>query len=70
MLYNQHVGDVLVNELERNLGRFACIKDVEDILYTSNGDENNGAEEGFEELESCMPQLSRKCHDNSFSEDL
>lgn len=58
------VGDVLVDELESNLSRFASLKDVEEETYTSDGDDNSDAEEGYEPYGS---QPVKKCHDNSSS---
>ncbi|KAH8506194.1 hypothetical protein H0E87_013135 [Populus deltoides] len=58
------VGDVLVDELESNLSRFASLKDVEEETYTSDGDDNSDAEEGYESYGS---QPVKKCHDNSSS---
>ncbi|KAG6769446.1 hypothetical protein POTOM_025082 [Populus tomentosa] len=57
-------GDVLVDELESNLSRFASLKDVEEETYTSDGDDNSDAEEGYEPY---GPQPVKKCHDNSSS---
>ncbi|KAJ6913104.1 hypothetical protein NC651_015562 [Populus alba x Populus x berolinensis] len=57
-------GDVLVDELESNLSRFASLKDVEEETYTSDGDDNSDAEEGYEPYGS---QPVKKCHDNSSS---
>lgn len=57
-------GDVLVDELESNLSRFASLKDVEEETYTSDGDDNSDAEEGYEPYGS---QSVKKCHDNSSS---
>jgi hypothetical protein len=58
------VGDVLVDELESNLSRFASLKDVEEETYTSDGDGNSDAEEGYEPYGS---QPVKKGHDNSSS---
>lgn len=58
------VGDVLVDELESNLSRFASLKDVEEETYTSDGDDNSDAEEGYEPYGS---QPVKKGHDNSSS---
>lgn len=57
-------GDVLVDELESNLSRFASLKDIEEETYTSDGDDNSDAEEGYEPYGS---QPVKKCHDNSSS---
>ena len=45
------VGDILMDELKINLGRFARIKYVEDI----DKDGNSDVEKGFEELEPYKP---------------
>ncbi|CAK7333811.1 unnamed protein product [Dovyalis caffra] len=59
------VGDVLVDELESNLGRFARITDVEEETYTSDGDDNS--DQGYDDLEPYGPHPVKKGCDNSSS---